>query len=125
LPGEGPAIARPERAILDCLSDRRFGVSLPQTAEAIDLGLRSGLGVPRLLKAARRHQNAAVSRRLGFLLELLAGPSAAAPLLALRGTSNSYVALSPFGASKGPADSTWRVHVNIQIDALLAHRTGT
>jgi len=99
---DGPAIARPERAILDCLADRRFGVSLT--------------------KAARRYETAAVSRRLGFLVELLAGATAAAPLLKLRGTSNRYVALSPFQPASGPTDSTWRVHVNVEPELLLAHR---
>jgi predicted transcriptional regulator of viral defense system len=119
---EGPAIARPERAILDCLADRRFGVSLPQSTEALDRALRRGLTVSRLAKAARRYETAAVSRRLGFLVELLAGPAAAKPLLKLRGSSNKYVALSPFQSSKGPADATWRVHVNVETDLLLAHR---
>ncbi len=58
----------------------------------------------------------------GFLLELLAGPAAAAPLLMLRGTSNRYVALSPFAAGDGPTDATWRVFVNVDPDVLLAHR---
>jgi predicted transcriptional regulator of viral defense system len=119
---DGPAIARPERAILDCLADRRFGVSLPQTAEAIDRAVRIGMPVSRLVKAARRYETAAVSRRLGFLVELLAGPGAAAPFLKLRGASNKYVALSPFAPATGAADSTWRVHVNIEPELLLAHR---
>ncbi len=119
---DGPSIARPERAILDCLADSRFGVSLPQSAEAIDRALRRGLPSARLVKAARRYDTAAVSRRLGFLVELLAGPAAAAPLLKLRGTSNRYVALSPFAANDGPPDATWRVHVNVDPDVLVAHR---
>jgi predicted transcriptional regulator of viral defense system len=119
---DGPAIARPERAILDCLADRRFGVSLPQTAEAIDRAMRIGMPLSRLVKATRRYETAAVSRRLGFLVELLVGADAAAPFLRLRGASNKYVPLSPFQPAKGPADSTWRVHVNIEPELLLAHR---
>jgi predicted transcriptional regulator of viral defense system len=119
----GPAVARPERAILDCLADRRFGVSLPQTAEAIDRALRMGLPLSRLTKAARRYETAAVARRLGFLVELLAGEVAAKPLLKLRGKGTKYVPLSPFGAAKGQPDTTWRVHVNVDIDSLRAHRT--
>jgi len=119
---DGPAIARPERAILDCLADRRFGVSLQQTAEAIDRAVRMGVPVSRLAKAARRYETAAVSRRLGFLVELLVGAAAAAPLLKLRGSSNRYVALSPFQPASGPTDSTWRVHVNVAPELLLAHR---
>jgi len=122
LSGDGPSVARPERAILDCLADPRFGVSLPQSAEAIDRALRMGLPTSRLAKAARRYETAAVSRRLGFVVELLAGPAAAAPLLKLRGTSHRYVALSPFAASDGPADATWRVRVNVDPDVLVAHR---
>jgi predicted transcriptional regulator of viral defense system len=119
---DGPAIARPERAILDCLADRRFGVSLPQTAEAVDRAVRMGMPISRLVKSARRYDTAAVSRRLGFLVELLVGAAAAAPLLKLRGASNKYVPLSPFQPAKGPTDSTWRVHVNVEPELLLAHR---
>ncbi len=86
---DGPAIARPERALLDCLADRRFGVSLPQSAEAIDRAMRIGMPVSRLVRAARRYETAAVSRRLGFLVELLAGAGAAAPFLKLRGKATS------------------------------------
>jgi predicted transcriptional regulator of viral defense system len=122
LDADRPAIARPERAILDCLADRRFGVSLPQTAEAIDRAMRVGMPVSRLTKAARRYETATVSRRLGFLVELLAGAPAAAPLLKLRGSSNRYVPLSPFQPAEGPTNSTWRVHVNVEPELLLAHR---
>jgi predicted transcriptional regulator of viral defense system len=119
---DGPAIARPERAILDCLADRRFGVSLPQTTEAIDRAVGMGMPVSRLVKSARRYDTAAVSRRLGFLVELLVGTAAAAPLVKLRGASNKYVPLSPFQPAEGPTDSTWRVHVNVEPELLLAHR---
>jgi len=77
----------------------------------------------RLVKATKRYETAAVSRRLGFLVELLVGADAAAPFLRLRGPSNKYVPLSPFQPAKGPADSKWRVHVNIEPELLLAHRT--
>jgi len=91
-------------------------------AKAIDRAMRIGMPVSRLVTAARRFDTAAVSRRLGFLVELLAGATAATPLLRLRGASNKYVPLSPFQPAEGPADSTWRVHVNIEPELLLAHR---
>jgi predicted transcriptional regulator of viral defense system len=97
-------------------------VSLPQTAEAIDREFPAGLSASRLIKAARRYKTAAVSRRLGFLLELLAGPDAAAPLLKLRGKSNNYVALSPFAPSEGQTNATWRLRINVDPDVLVAHR---
>jgi predicted transcriptional regulator of viral defense system len=80
-----------------------------------------GVRVSRLVKSARHYDTAAVSRRLGFLVELLVG-AAAAPLLKLRGASNKYVPLSPFQPAEGPTDSTWRVHLNVEPELLLAHR---
>ncbi len=118
----GPSVARQERAILDCLANPRWGVSLPQSAEAIDRALAGGLPVARLVKAARRYESAAVVRRLGFLIELLAGADVSEPLLRLRGRSNGYVLLAASGPTKGPTNARWRVRVNVGEEALLAHR---
>jgi predicted transcriptional regulator of viral defense system len=119
----GPSVALPERAILDCLAHPRWGVTLPQVAEAIDRGIQNGRTPPAgLASAATRYRNHAAAQRLGYLIEALHGADAAEPFLALRGRTHSAVLLSASGMNRGPIDSKWRVRVNVDPDALVAHR---
>ena len=118
----GPQVARPERAILDCLANPRWGVSLAQTAEAVDRAVPGRTSPERLAQAAERYGSPAVARRLGYLLELLHGPDAAEPLLPLRGRSHAHVLLSSSAPDRGPSSPRWGLRVNVDPDALVAHR---
>ena len=118
----GPQVALPERAILDCLANPRWGVSVAQTAEAVDRAVPGRTSPERLAKAAERYGSAAVARRLGYLLELLHGADAAVPLLALRGRSHANVLLSGSAPDRGPSSPRWGLRINVDPDALLAHR---
>ncbi len=118
----GPSIALPERAVLDCLANPRWGVSVAQTAEAVDRAVPGRTSPERLARAAVRYGSAAVARRLGYLLELLHGPVAAEPLLALRGRSHAHVPLSASAPDRGPSSPRWGLRINVDPDALLAHR---
>jgi predicted transcriptional regulator of viral defense system len=119
---QGPLIAAPERAILDCLAYPRWGVTIAQAAEAIDRAMPTRVGPARLAKAAKRYGSAAASRRLGYLVELLHGSAAAEPLLALKGRTNASVLLSSSGPKKGPTNPRWGLRVNVDPDALFPHR---
>jgi predicted transcriptional regulator of viral defense system len=119
---DGPSIALPERAILDCLANPRWGVTLAQTAEAVDRAVPDRTIPDDLARAAERYGSAAVARRLGYLLELLHGPNAAEPLLALRGHSHAYVLLSSSTPDRGPTNPRWGLRINVDPDALVAHR---
>lgn len=118
----GPSLAGPERAILDCLANPRWGVSMTQTAEAIDRAIHGRTNPEQLASAATRYGSAAAARRLGYLLELLHGPDAAAPLLPLRGHSHGHVLLSLSAPDRGPNSPRWGLRINVEPDALLAHR---
>jgi predicted transcriptional regulator of viral defense system len=98
-------------------------VIFSQTVEALDLALRrSPRFAASLATAAKRYRNAATARRLGFLVEQLAGPDVAAPFQALLGSSRAATLLDPSGGRTGAYASRWRVRVNADLDALLAHR---
>ncbi len=118
----GPSLALPERAILDCLANPRWGVTLPQTAEAVDRAVPGRTSPERLASAAERYGSAALARRLGYLLELLHGPDAAEPLLRLRGGSHAHVLLAASGPDRGPNSPRWGLRINVDPDALIAHR---
>ncbi len=119
---DGPSVALPERAILDCLANPRWGVTMAQTAEALDRAVPDLTSPERLAQAAERYGSAAVARRLGYLLELLHGPDAAVPLQPLRGRSHAHVLLSSSAPNQGPTSSRWGLRINVDPDALLAHR---
>jgi predicted transcriptional regulator of viral defense system len=93
-----------------------------QTSEAIDRAVPNRTSPKRLAQAAGRYGKAAVARRLGYLLELLHGPAAAEPLLALRGRSHAHVLLSASAPDRGPSSPRWGLRINVDPDALLAHR---
>jgi len=116
----GSRVAGPERAILDSLVHPRWGVTLAQSVEALDLALqRWPRFAERLASAAARYRNAAAARRLGWLVTHLASEQDAAPFLPLRGSSHASTPLDPSSPRRGPLDSTWRVQVNTNLDALL------
>jgi predicted transcriptional regulator of viral defense system len=120
----GPQTASPERAILDSLAHPRWGVTFSQTVEALDVALGRWPRFPvTLADAAGRYRNAAAARRLGFLISHIAGPEPAEPFQALIGSSRSATPLDPSGNRSGSFDPRWRLRVNVDLDALLAHRT--
>jgi predicted transcriptional regulator of viral defense system len=119
----GPQIAVPQRAILDCLAHPGWGVTIPQIAQAVDLGIRNGRATPeRLVEAATSYGNNAAAQRLGYLVETLHGADAAEALLLLRGSTHASILLSPSGPNRGPIDAKWRVRINVDREALVAHR---
>jgi predicted transcriptional regulator of viral defense system len=119
----GPQVASPERAILDSFAHRRWGVTLSQSVEALDLALaRWPRFAEDLATATARYRNAAVARRLGFLVAYIAGEDTAAPFRALLGSSKAATLLDPASGNSGLVDTHWRARVNVDLDALLAHR---
>jgi predicted transcriptional regulator of viral defense system len=119
---DGPQVASPERAILDCLASPRWGVTLAQVTEAIDRAIPDCTSPEHLAQTAEHYGSAAAARRLGYLLELLRGPDAAVPLLPLRGRSHAHVLLAPSAPDQGPTSPRWGLRVNVDLDGLLAHR---
>lgn len=119
----GPIVASRERALLDSMAHRNWGVTLSQGVEALDLALeRQGSFGDLLATAAARYRNAAIARRLGFLVAHIAGETVAAPFRSLLGSSKAITLLDPSCAPVGQVDPVWRVRVNVDLKVLLAHR---
>lgn len=119
-----PRYALPERSLVDALNHPRYGVSLNQAADAL---LRAASRDPefldRLLAAvlryrsgSRGHSSRASARRVGFVVERLFGPGAAAPYRDLVGSNRAPVLLRPGGSSSGPVDTSWRLVVNAVLE---------
>jgi predicted transcriptional regulator of viral defense system len=116
-------VATPARAIADSLSHPRWGVTLAQVVEALDVMLgRDPDFADALAVEVARQDNHALARRLGFLVSHLAGPNAARPFLALLGDSKAATPLQAGGGAVGPIDTRWQVRINVDLDRLLQHR---
>lgn len=116
-------IASPERAILDSLAHPAWGVSHSQGVRALGAALNQPGFVERLARAAARYGSDTTARRLGFLTEHLAGSTAAAPFLSIRGSGHGITPLRIGGRSSGSIDSKWLVRVNVDLDLLLETAT--
>lgn len=118
----GLIIARPERALCDCAGTRPARIPAARIAEALDSFLHADEGaLERLIRAVKRFDSPVVARRLGYLVELVAGADAAAPLLPMTGTSKKPDALDP-GDTAAPIVSKWQVRTALSAAELLEHR---
>lgn len=118
----GLIIATPERAFCDCAGTRPARIPATRIAEALDTFLSSDpRELKRLIGTVKRFKSPVVARRLGYLVEIVAGAEAAAPLLPLIGMSKKPDALDP-GDTAAPIVSKWQVRTALSSDELLEHR---
>lgn len=119
------AIASPARAIADSLDHPSWGVTLAQTAEALDRVLRRDPAFMDILAVeVATHYSHALARRLGVLVTALVDSNAARPFLPLKGRSKAAVKLLPSGLEEGPVDPTWGVRINVDLALATQHRGG-
>lgn len=117
-------VATTERAISDCMTHTRWGVTLGQIVEALDGYLRAPASSPAALASEVALSGTdAVARRLGFLVSWMVNPDAAQPFLPLRGRRNGSTPLLAGGASRGPIDPDWKVQVNLDLELLRQYRS--
>jgi predicted transcriptional regulator of viral defense system len=118
----GLFVARPERAFCDCAGTRPTRIPAARIAEALDAYLHSTpRAAERLARATKRTASPVVARRLGYLVELIAGERAAEPLHGLIGRSRKADALDP-GDEHSPIVTRWQVRTRLTADDLLEHR---
>jgi predicted transcriptional regulator of viral defense system len=113
-------VATPERAIADSLAHPKWGVTLTQVIEALDILLaRDLVSADRLAGEVAGHDSHALARRLGFLISRLAGEDAARPFLPLRGDSKAATPLRTGARISGPIDYIWHVQENVDLEHLI------
>lgn len=101
-----------ERSILDGLRQPEYAGGIPEVAKALWM-TRSEIKLNRLLDYAHRFHNGALTRRLGFLLELYkVAPSVQLERLRTKLTS-TYDRLDPTLPKSGPFQARWRLQLNI------------
>jgi predicted transcriptional regulator of viral defense system len=115
-----PLVATAERAVVDAIDHPRYGVSISQAVQALRRALRDDAAfVNGLARAVARARSAATARRVGFLVEQVAGEAAAAAIRPMIGSRRSPVPLRAGGSEDGPVDPTWLVQVNVDLDLVL------
>lgn len=108
-----------ERTILDGLRQPEYAGGIPEVAKALWMS-RGELKLDRLLDYAQRLRNGALTRRLGFLLELYqAAPPANLERLR-RELTPTYDRLDPTLPKSGRFEARWRLQLNIDKSELEA-----
>ena len=101
-----------ERTILDGLRQPEYAGGIPEIAKALWMA-RDDIKLARLLDFVERFHNGALTRRLGFLLELYQiAPSTELERLR-RNLTSTYDRLDPTLPKSGPFQARWRLQLNI------------
>lgn len=110
-----------ERTIADGLRHPQYAGGVPEVAKALWMS-RSVINIPRLLEYTQRFQSGALTRRVGYLLELykMVSPEQFATLRTV--LSSTYDRLDPTLPKVGPYQARWRLQLNIDSEELEAIR---
>lgn len=108
-----------ERTIIDALRQPQYAGGITEVAKALWIG-KSKISVSRLIEYAMRFHSGALTRRLGFLLELYNmafSEQLEPPRSAL---TDTYQRLDPTLPKSGHFHARWKLQLNIDIGELLA-----
>jgi predicted transcriptional regulator of viral defense system len=101
-----------EKTIVDCLDRLEYAGGITEVAKAISYG-REELDFAKMAEYAVKAGNSAVSKRLGYLLEILEIKSETATGILQEKIGNSYALLDTLASRKGRHVQRWKVIVNI------------
>jgi predicted transcriptional regulator of viral defense system len=115
------AVSDRERTIADGFRHPQYAGGVPEVAKALWM-TRSEINIPRLLEYTERFQSGALTRRVGYLLELykMASPKQLAKLRTA--LSSTYDRLDPTLPKTGPYQARWRLQLNVEPEELEAIR---
>ena len=110
-----------ERTIADALRHPKYAGGVPEVAKALWMS-KTEINIPRLLEYTRRFETGALTRRVGYLLELykMASPEQLAQLRTA--LSSTYARLDPTLPKIGPYQARWRLQLNVESEELEAIR---
>jgi len=111
-----------ERTIIDGLRQPLYAGGVSEVAKGLWIK-RDSLSVARLIQYANRLNIGAITRRLGYLLELyeLADAATLDPLR--RSLTATYQRLDPVLPASGPHVARWRLQLNVSPEELRAVRS--
>jgi len=108
-----------EKTILDCLDHPEYCGGIIETAKGL-WNARAEIDFEKLLKYAQISKNSAISKRLGFILELF-DLDKKLDIARLKGMlKKGYSPLDPLLPKRGKYNTRWHLLVNISSEELLA-----
>jgi len=107
-----------EKTIVDCLDLMAYSGGIVEVAKAISLG-RDELDFVKMAGYARRNGNAAVCKRLGYLLEKLDVNAGTAIGILRKDLGSSYSPLDTLTDRQGQRLQRWKLIVNVPDKELL------
>jgi predicted transcriptional regulator of viral defense system len=111
-----------ERTILDGLRQPEYCGGITEVAKGLWMR-RADIRPPKLVEYAACFKSGAITRRLGYLLELL-GVGTEVELNSLRKSlTATYVPLDPILPREGPHFAKWRLQINVSPEELRAVRS--
>ncbi len=116
----GLNIAKPERALCDCVMRRNARIPAPRLAESLERFIEQSNSRDRLVRAIRKYNSPVVARRLGYLVEAVTGERWP-EVLAMTGTSHRLDPLDP-GDETSRAVHEWQIRTHLTLSELLEHR---
>lgn len=111
-------IASPEKAIVDCLDQERYGEGVPAVAKGL-LEAKGQLDIARLTEYALRMWSNALVRRLGYLLDLLELGDTSTLAQHVGHSGHTYLSHT-FPRREFARSQKWRLIVNVE-PAQLRH----
>jgi predicted transcriptional regulator of viral defense system len=112
-------VSDPERTILDGLRQPQYAGGVPEVAKALWMS-RDSLRISMLLEYANRFAIGALTRRLGFLLEVYKMASDAELSRLRKSLTSTYDRFDPTLPGTGPLKARWRLQMNIDPEELEA-----
>jgi predicted transcriptional regulator of viral defense system len=115
--GERVSVSDPERTIIDCLARPDLSGGVSEVATALQIGGEK-FNWEKMISYAKRFDNQAVMKRLGFLLELLDLTTQENIEYLNAMITQSYALLAPYLPDDGDYFSRWKVKINIDPETL-------
>ena len=108
-------ISTPEKTIADCLDHPEYSGGIDEVAKAIYFN-HEEIDIDKVYEFGRRMKNAAILKRLGYILEVANLFEAYKDLYAHFIPTKGYPALDSISPKKGKYNSRWGLLVNFELD---------
>jgi predicted transcriptional regulator of viral defense system len=105
-------VADKEKTIIDCLDQPRYCGEIVEAAKGLWNG-RDELQFDRLIQYARRMNNGAIIKRLGFLMDTLELNKPRLRNEMRKNLTSGYVLLDPGNKGNGTHNKEWNLYINV------------
>lgn len=112
-----------EKTIVDCLDHPEYCGGIVEAAKGLANAFDDKIDLKKLTQYARKMDNRAIFKRLGYLSEALELPVKDYPSQWQRMVSPGYAILDPLSARTGKYNSRWHIQANVSKANLTEWRT--